>query len=78
MTGTVAEFSLYLRVVDTTELWHKAAERAVLDGAFNSEEEYREAHDEDDVGTHLRMLLDPGSLPGCEILDSTAEAQLHE
>lgn len=29
----------------------------------------------DDPGKHLIMLLDPGSLPGCSILNSDAESQ---
>jgi len=68
-----AEFTLYLTVDDASALQAAAAARAVEDGAFATEQEYREEYGEDDIAAHLRMLLDPGTLAGCSIIDSTAE-----
>ena len=75
----VAELSFYLSVHDTIELWHAAAKRAVKDGIFDTMDAYRAEHDEDDISTHLRMLMDNGTPPDCgfEIEDSVCEVGEH-
>lgn len=71
-----AELSLYLRVHDTLALAHAAARRAVEDAAYDTEEDYLSENPVEDIGTHIRMLLDPGITPeGLEILDSACEVQ---
>lgn len=63
------EFSLYLKVFDPEQL---------RQAALAHEDAYPDVDflDDDgnvDVSACLRMLLDPGSLPGCDIFDSAAE-----
>lgn len=74
MATIPAEFSLHLNIYDKKALAKAAAARAVRDGAFPSISDYLSEHGEDDVSSHVRMLLDPGASPdGCEILDSHCE-----
>lgn len=68
------EFALYGNVYDTTTLFEAALLRAEADGL--SDEDAREILQPDgeiDIYGCLRMLLDPGSLAGCEIFDSFVE-----
>lgn len=67
-------FHLYLKVVDAQELRTAAIERAIEEG-LSFEEASAESTIEDggvDVNWCLVMLLDPGTLAGCSILDSGA------
>jgi hypothetical protein len=67
-------FALNFRVLSADTLAQAAAERAVAEGL--SEEEWASMRTRDgEVESDLTMLLDPGSLPGCEILDSNVEFQ---
>jgi hypothetical protein len=65
------EFSMYLRVHDDKELLEAA--RLHPDAAGMATEEFYDEDGEVDIRACLTILLDPGSLPGCEILDSTIE-----
>jgi hypothetical protein len=67
-------FELNFRVFSAETLAQAAAERARDEGL--SEEEWAAMRTRDgEVDSDLTMLLDPGSLPGCEILDSNVEFQ---
>lgn len=70
----VLEFSLYVRVQDGDKLFQAALARAIEDGM--TEEDAREvlAPEQDiDMARCVQWLLDPGSMPGVEILDSACE-----
>jgi hypothetical protein len=64
------EFSLWLRVLDPEKLL--AAALAHPDAAGDTRDDYLDEGGEIDTNACLVMLLDPGTLPGCEILDSGA------
>ena len=61
-----AEFSLWVKIIDLPA-------RCVDDGVAGDLETAAEIIEDTDPATALRYLLDPGSLPGCEILDSSAK-----
>ena len=72
----VFEFDLSIRVDDVPELFAAARERAL-------KERYPPAHADEllkwpdgevNIGACLVMLLDPGSLPGCSVIGSAAQA----
>lgn len=69
----VLKCSLYVRVQDGEKLFQAALARAIKDGM--AEEDAREAlaPEEIDVARCVQWLLDPGSIPGAEILDSACE-----
>ena len=70
----VLKCSLYVRVQDGDTLFLAALARAIEDGM--TEEGAREAlapEQEIDIARCVQWLLDPGSMPGAEILDSTCE-----
>lgn len=65
------EFALYGKVYDTAQLFEAALLRAEADGLSNEDaREILQPDGEIDIYGCLRMLLDPGSLAGCEIFDS--------
>lgn len=71
------EFSMYLDVHDPESLLKAARERADEEG-YGNEELEQDLHNEDgsiDISACLTILLDPGSLPGCDILNSVAEGR---
>lgn len=67
----LAEFSMYLRIHDPASLAKAAYDRAIAEGVEESDafQTYNEAN----LDNCLVMLLDPSTLPGCEILESNAE-----
>lgn len=67
-------FTLELSVVDKEALRIAAERRAVADGV--DLEDWRDTRNSeyDPVAADLQMLLDPGSLTGCEIENGSAEA----
>jgi hypothetical protein len=65
------EFSLYLNVYDPAQLFKAALASAIEDGMDASV--LVGADDDIDIRACLIQLLDPGSLPGCDIYNSTAE-----
>lgn len=67
----IAEFSLHLRIFDVPTLVNAAQERARSEGV--DEDDIREIYNEGNTDNCLIMLLDPSTLPGCEILESSAE-----
>lgn len=69
--GSRYEFSLYLSVDDKAQLL--AAARAHDDAEGMEEKDFLNDDGSVDVSACLRMLLDPGSLPGCNIFDSNVE-----
>ena len=67
-------FSLNLEVHDRGALYKAAFARALANGVEESQAyDWLKPDCEIDVGECLRELLDPGSLPGCDIQDSTCE-----
>lgn len=72
MTG-LHEFSLFFKVADGAALIKAGRERLIEDGAVGDMAEACETIADDDYALAARMLLDPGSLPGIEIIDSTCE-----
>ncbi|SPL65373.1 hypothetical protein [Ochrobactrum soli] len=67
----IAEFSTYLRIFDVTTFVSAAQERARNEGV--DENDVKEMYNESNLDNCLIMLLDPSTLPGCEILESNAE-----
>ncbi|KAB2699349.1 hypothetical protein F9K79_09655 [Ochrobactrum sp. Kaboul] len=67
----IAEFSIYLRIFDVPTLVTAAQERARNEGV--DENDVKEMYNESNLDNCLIMLLDPSTLPGCEILESNAE-----
>ncbi|MCH4539090.1 hypothetical protein [Ochrobactrum sp. A-1] len=67
----IAEFSIYLRIFDVPTLVTDAQERARNEGV--DENDVKEMYNESNLDNCLIMLLDPSTLPGCEILESNAE-----
>lgn len=62
------EFVLYGDVYNTTQLFEAALLRAEADGLSNEyAREILQPDGEIDIYECLRILLDPGSLAGCEI-----------
>lgn len=69
------EVSIWLTVNDEQALFDTALAH-MIDECRYSDAEARTllaSDDEIDVSTCLRMLIDPGSLDGCDIMDSGAE-----
>lgn len=66
-----AEFSIHLRIFDVPTLVNTAQERARSEGV--DEDDVLEIYNEANLDNCLIMLLDPSTLPGCEILESNAE-----
>lgn len=73
MTHPTYAFSTLIQVFDPLQLLAAATERALADGADPDDL----IDDEGNPNTEacIIMLLDPGSLPGCDFLDSAAEAR---
>jgi len=70
----VLKCSLYVRVQDGAGLFQAALARAIEDGmAEESAREVLAPEQEIDIARCVQWLLDPGSMPGAEILDSTCE-----
>lgn len=66
------EFTLRLSVYDKRLLMKRALRQALAEGL--SAHDYRAMRREGDYSrADIVMLLDPGSIPGCNIQDSTAE-----
>lgn len=71
------DFTMWLEVHDENQLL--AAARAHPDAASMATEEFYTDEGEIDIKRCLIVLLDPGSLPGCEIHESGAEpAESHD
>lgn len=64
------DFTLWLRVLDPQQL--VSAARAHPDAAGIPTEDFYTDDGEIDIAKCLVTLLDPGTLPGCEIQDSGA------
>lgn len=69
------EFSVYLDVHSPESLRAAAVERAVEDGYDDPEAAVLDVDGKLDISACLIILLDPGSLPGCDIIDSVAEGR---
>ena len=68
---TTYNFNLCAGVEDERALLHAAREKAVSDG--DTIEHLQEADGSVNVAACLVTLLDPGTLAGCSIIDSTAD-----
>lgn len=68
-----ASFEISLRIFDVPSLVAAAVAQAIAEGV--DEDEACEVYSADDLDRCLVMLLDPGTLAGCEIHESTAEVQ---
>ena len=66
------EFSLFLKVRSAAEL--KAAAMVHNDAQGMPPEDFEHDDGSVDVTACLRMLLDPGNIPGCEVMDSAIES----
>ena len=66
------EFSLYVQVTDPNALIKAAIARGIEEGSVESARDYLENYGRD-TATAIRFLADPGSLPGCKVLDSACE-----
>ena len=68
-------FTLDLAVLDKKALYHAAVKRAVDEGS--TEENARDilGTTEDDISLRdcIAMMLDPGSLVGCQLFDTNVE-----
>lgn len=76
MRETVHTVTIDVRVFDAAQLWTRAMDHAVTKDKMSAVEA-RELLEPDgviDVGACLIMLLDPGHLTGCEILQSSSES----
>ncbi|MPQ56256.1 hypothetical protein [Duganella sp. FT27W] len=71
--GNRYEFSLYFSVDDLKQLL--AAALAHEDAEGMTAVDFTTAEGEIDVSACARMLLDPGSMPGCNIFDSAVEGE---
>jgi hypothetical protein len=67
------EFSLYLQVNDPEQLLAAALAHPASADNQVGREAYLDDAGQIDTGACLKMLLDPGSLPGCKIFDSSVE-----
>lgn len=72
MSAAQHEFSMMIDVQDVDALL--AAARAHPDAEGVDESDFYDEPGRVNISTCLRILLDPGSLPGCEIIDSVVEA----
>lgn len=68
MLGAV---TVYLQVNDQQQLLDAA--RCHPDANGMATEDFYDDAGEINLSACLRMLIDPGSLPGCEVLECTAE-----
>jgi hypothetical protein len=68
-----ASFEIYLRIHTPEDLVKAAQTRAIAEGV--DETDALEQYNDDNLNACLIMLLDPSTLPGCNILESTAEVQ---
>lgn len=66
-------FTLDLDVDDEAELLAAARARAIEDGMAEDEASAEEFLPAGNIHDALRILLDPGRLPGCSIQDSVVE-----
>lgn len=71
--GSRYEFSLYFSVDDPKQLL--AAALAHEDAVGMTLDDFTTAEGEVDVSACARMLLDPGTVPGCSIFDSAVEGE---
>ena len=67
------EFSLAFSVVDAAKLVAAARERAIAEGLAGDDATAAEIVTENDLALAARILLDPGALAGCSIIDSVSE-----
>lgn len=69
---SVVFFALELEVYDADALAEAAQARAIAEGIDPADA--AETYTADDPAACAQMLLDPGTLPGASILESSAEA----
>ena len=65
--------TIEVNVFDPVQLRLAAEKRAVEEGSTKADYKRLRASCADSASSDLTMLLDPGSLPGCEILGSQVE-----
>lgn len=71
------DFTAWIEVHDENQLLQAA--RSHPDAADMVTEDFHDDEGNVDIGACLVMLLDPGSLPGCEIVESGAtEAETYD
>jgi hypothetical protein len=63
------DVTVWVKVQDPEELYEAAAGHPDCCDAA----ELKDVDGNVDIGACLRMLIDPGSLPGCKVVDSGAE-----
>lgn len=66
------EFTMGLRVYDDNQLLAAALAHPDTAAADMARDDFLDADGHIDIAACLVMLLDPGSLPGCSIHDSSA------
>lgn len=72
---TAHQFTLYVNVHSPDYLWDAAEARAIEEGMTDTENrrDMLGTREEPNLAGCLTMMLDPGSLAGCSIEDSTCE-----
>jgi hypothetical protein len=71
---TTIAVTIYVEVQDRPALFEAAVANLIASGVEEADARGTLAPDgEIDSGACARMLLDPGSIPGCSILDSASE-----
>jgi hypothetical protein len=73
MNRTTHEFSLYVEITDAEQLYQAARAKCIEEGIEDPDELLKPDGEEIDSARCIQMLVDPGTLPGCEIQDSTCE-----
>ncbi len=69
----ILEFSLCLSVTDAAALVAAARKHMIEIGVTSDDEGAREIIEDGDIRLAVRALLDPGQVPGCEVIDLNCE-----
>lgn len=67
------EFTALMTVFDPAQLLAAAVAHPDAIAGKMSKHDFVDSDGNVDIGECLKMLLDPGSLPGCNFIESTAE-----